>query len=87
MIHRKKLHIEIVPQCSKEESCQFGNLKCWYIHSIEDGIGENYDTQNNPKNDDLLEKLFDMVEKLQERILTLEIISKKMTNDLSFIKT
>ena len=76
MYHRKREHKEIVPQCKNKETCKFDNTKCWYLHNeLNEMNEENYEGKGND-NQLLLEKLFDMVEKMTERILKLENPSK-----------
>lgn len=73
MSHRKKKHIEIVPKCRSAETCHFGISNCWYNHSeLNDSKEENMDISNEDNNKKILEKLFDMVEKMTERIVQLE---------------
>ena len=74
MIHRKKGHIESVPKCKEEiENCQFGAIKCWFRHIEHEYETAKYDTTNrNEKSQDILEKIFDMVEKSPERVIHLE---------------
>ena len=66
--HKKKQHRENVPMCREEiENCHFGE-KCWFLHISNGNEMEN----QNGKNQDYLEKLFDMVEKFTNRIIVLE---------------
>ena len=77
MYHRKQEHKEIVPQCKNKESCKFDNAKCWYLHNEQNEKNvENHVEQEYDNNQLLLEKIFDMVEKMTERILKLENPSK-----------
>ena len=67
----------LVPQCKNKESCKFDNAKCWYLHNEQNEKNvENHVEQEYDNNQLLLEKLFDMVEKMTERILKLENPSK-----------
>ena len=67
MTHKKKQHTESVPRCREEINCRFGE-KCWFLHFN----SENLNVYENGKNQDYLEKLFDMVEKFTNRIIQLE---------------
>jgi hypothetical protein len=57
-----------VQQCKHEQnnSCPYGAGKCWFLHSLP--------TNNEVKNvnQEVIEKIFNMMEKFTERILNLE---------------
>ena len=71
MKHRKEEHPQFVPNCRKETNgtCQFGAHNCWFKH-IE--IENSNEHTNIDKNQELIGKLFNMVEKFTQRILELE---------------
>ena len=68
---RKEEHPQFVPNCRKETNgtCQFGAHNCWFKH-IE--IENSNEHTNIDKNQELIGKLFNMVEKFTQRILELE---------------
>ena len=74
MKHRKLCHINILPECKNnmEGVCQYGDKKCWFKHSI-----EKYDTTEQNEGEkieykEVVGKLFDIVEKMTERLANLE---------------
>ena len=53
--------------------CHFGSSKCWYNHIEEEDMNKNEDIELvNDKNQKVIEKLFDIVDKITQRILHLE---------------
>ena len=74
MHHRKNAHPEIVPECKDSYgTCKIGVTKCWFIHNDREMDNGNYIIENtHDKNQEMIEKLFDMVEKFTERIVHLE---------------
>ena len=74
MIHRKREHVDIVPKCKEEfGNCQFGDKKCWFRHIEIEYENAKIDTKHmNEKKEDILEKIFDMVEKFTEQKIHLE---------------
>ena len=75
MTHRKKEHHESIPLCKGAGNgmCHFGSSKCWYNHIEEEDMNENEDIELvNDKNQKVIEKLFDIVDKFTQRILHLE---------------
>ena len=77
--HQKHEHALSVPQCKNEslKICLYGAEKCWFQHN-EHEDHKKYQNQNQ----DITEKLFNMMEKFTERII---IIEKKNKNDKSII--
>ena len=82
MYHRKTEHSETVPICKHEitGSCQYGFQNCWFNHnkaqideneSINENINENNFMKNN-QNNEIMQKLVEMVEKYTQRIVQLE---------------
>ena len=72
--HRKLYHIDIVPQCKNklEGACQYSDQSCWFNHSI-----EKYDRKERIEGEkieynEVVEKLFGIVEKVTERLAKLE---------------
>ena len=65
-IHQKQTHKENIKACIKfkKGSCQYDNENCWFLH----------DYENVQQNDDkeIIQKLFEMMEKMTERILKIE---------------
>ena len=67
MKHRKSEHPEMVKTCKNNE-CIYKN-ECWFIHEQENTKVNNIKTNENEK---LIEKLVGLVEKLNERVSSLE---------------
>ena len=69
MHHRKAEHSETVPKCRNDQgSCQFGITKCWFKHEEQHDDTENH----NENKQDVIDKLFNIVEQCTERIVQLE---------------
>ena len=69
MHHRKAEHSETVPKCKIDHgSCQFGITKCWVKHDEQHDDTENH----NENKQDVIDKLFNIVEQCTERIVQLE---------------
>ena len=68
MKHRKKQHIQHVQECREGTWCGRGE-SCWYKHSDSDQESES---ENNDK--DMIERLFDIMEKYGKRIEIIENI-------------
>ena len=66
--HKKIEHVASVQQCTHEKnnSCPYGAKKCWYLHSLP----ENNEVNN--VNQEVIEKIFNMMEQFTKRILNLE---------------
>ena len=66
--HKKMEHVTSVQQCKHEKrnSCPYGAKKCWYLHSLPENNGINN------VNQEVIEKIFNMMEQFTKRILTLE---------------
>ena len=67
MKHRKNKHPEMVKVCNNNQ-CIY-EKECWFRHTNEDTQMNNIKTNENEK---LIEKLVGLVEKLNERVSTLE---------------
>ena len=77
MQHRKREHLKEIQYCRDQYgNCKFGKLKCWFRHpeiEFNDENSENVENRNqNNGNQNIIEKLFDMVEKFTSRITELE---------------
>ena len=80
MHHRKQDHKESVPQCKKGMggTCWFGPKNCWFQHEerqISNENGNNKEEMNEAimnTNQEVIEKIFDMMEKFTKRILLIE---------------
>lgn len=76
MHHRKLEHAQSVPHCKKANSgtCWFGARNCWFLHeadtSIQNGNKENLNGNNY--NEEVIQKIFDMMETFTTRIVQLE---------------
>jgi hypothetical protein len=77
MMHRKNNHTEYVSACSHalNGSCHFGSKKCWFLHDDVSTTNTNEKTGKLDKSDkEVMEKMFDMMEKFSEQIFHLENI-------------
>ena len=98
MLHRKKLHTQMVPLCknANSETCHFGAGKCWFIHSeienknkiemAEENRNDNEIemteenenemgiemTEESKTRNDMIAKLFNMMEMFTQRIIQIE---------------
>ena len=75
MKHRRNEHIESVPLCRDEKNgtCHFGKLKCWFIHEDVENLNENGMLENgNNVNQEVVDKIFNMMENFTQRILDIE---------------
>jgi hypothetical protein len=77
MHHRKSLHYQEVTQCTKSlhGRCWFGAKTCWFHHEGIEQINENGRTDNieNKNNkEEIIEKIFNMMEVFTQRIMKLE---------------
>ena len=75
MNHRKHEHSELTEHCRNylNGSCPYAPYSCWFKHAET----ENTDRSQNIKNDSLTEKLFNMMEKIVERLADLENKSRE----------
>ena len=66
--HKKMDHVTSVEDCKNERnnSCRYGAQNCWYRHN------SNAKNEENNVNQEVIEKLFYMMEQFTERILNLE---------------
>ena len=62
--HKKHEHRESVKRC-KNTNCRFGVKNCWFLHEEEKFLEE-------PKNQGITEKIFNMMETFTNRIVNLE---------------
>jgi hypothetical protein len=67
MKHRRNDHSDIVPECRDyvNNCCRFQKETCWFKH------GERIENQEI-KSPDMVERLFDMMEKFSERMEMME---------------
>ena len=70
--HKKIEHVISVQHCKNEKSngCKYGDQKCWYRHDSQ------ADNNINNVNEEVIEKIFNMMEQFTNRILTLENLTK-----------
>ena len=59
----------LIGQNSSQKTCSYGADKCWFHHN-ETEDQEKYENQN--QNQEITEKLFNMMEKFTERIMKIE---------------
>ena len=75
MKHRRDKHLEIVPLCrdASHGRCQFGKRKCWFNHEEDEIAKENRFEENGINvNQDVIDKIFDMMENFTQRIMEIE---------------
>ena len=73
--HRKRFHEENVPACKNEKNgtCTYGNQNCWFKHSENEDINKNEENENSKiEKDEVVQRLFQMMEKLTECIFQIE---------------
>ena len=71
--HRKHEHRNLVQMCRnvQDGTCIFGSLNCWFIHDDKEAALESEKTILTEHNE-VIEKVFGMMEKMTERILMIE---------------
>ena len=76
--HRKLVHIDLVPECKniKEGACQYGDTNCWFKHNIEKYYTKGQKECESIEYNEVVKKLFDIVEKVTERFAKFEKIEK-----------
>ena len=72
MKHRKSEHVKVIKKCKNYDACIF-KKECWYTHEDIDG----HQQENNDKNENIIQKLFEVVEKFTEKVTRLEKISSQ----------
>ena len=72
--HRKLFHIDIVPECKNkmEGACQYSDESCWFKHNTEKYDRKEQNEDGKIDYNEAMEKLFDIVEKVAERLAKLE---------------
>ena len=82
MKHKKIMHSEYVQSCKNETdgTCQQGSQNCWFNHKETENdananmndinIENNYEKKN--QNDEIMQKMVEMIEKYSQRIVILE---------------
>ena len=85
MKHRKEYHSDKVPSCNAVNtgSCRYGEKKCWFKHSKkENNINDFEEITETDKNSEMLQKLFEMVEKYTNKINLLENEIKELKSEI-----
>ena len=75
MSHRKTAHAKKIPICKNSMNgfCQFGRKHCWFNHDETETLNGNRNIEHvNDQNQEMIAKIFDMVEKFTQRIVHLE---------------
>ena len=67
MKHRKSQHADFIKTCKNVNACPY-KKDCWYKHQEI----ENNEHENNDKNANIIQKLFEVVEKFTEKVTRLE---------------
>ena len=72
MKHQKIEHEDTVNTCNhaKKGTCHFGSENCWFRH--DEPVITNGDKKNIENNQEVIEKIFDMMEKFTDRIVHIE---------------
>ena len=73
--HRKKEHKDLVVPCRNmlKGTCKFGKSKCWFNHDNLENSNESEENENsNKENNDVIQKIFEMMETMTERIVQME---------------
>ena len=73
--HRKREHKDLIAPCRNilKGACKFGKSKCWFNHDNIENSNESEVTENlNKENNDVIQKLFEMMETMTERIVQME---------------
>ena len=75
--HRKLIHLDLVPVCKniKEGTCHYGETKCWFKHNIEEYHTKDEKEDESLEYNEVVKKLFNIVEKVTERLAKLENIN------------
>ena len=70
MKDRKLVHIDLVHECQniKEGACQYGDTNCWFKHNIEKYHTKGQNEGESIEYNEVVKKLFDIVEKVTERL-------------------
>ena len=81
MHHRKKEHVQSVPDFKKASSgtCWFGDKNCWFLHKPVHKTNENKNNENhdgNLYNQEIIRKIFNILETFTHRIMQLEHTSE-----------
>ena len=71
-IHRKQNHSALVTTCFKAQNanCKYGDKLCWFSHDERNQI-DNDETISKDKKD-VLQRIFEVMERMTERIVELE---------------
>ena len=73
MKHMKKTHIRCVQLCKdyKNNGCHYGETNCWFKHENEN-ISDDINIVEIKNQNEMMQKLFEMVETYTQRIISLE---------------
>ena len=74
MRHKKQEHRQSVPACVNEThgTCVFGEEKCWFRHNNKDENNQTYNKDKVNENKEVMERIFNMMEKMTNRIMKIE---------------
>ena len=72
MQHRKNDHTEFVSECKQNENgwCRFDWQDCWFKHDKE--TMKYQSTNSDHTNSEMMRRLYDLMEKIAERIALVE---------------
>ena len=71
--HRKKEHKDLIAPCRNilKGACKYGTSKCWFNHDDIENPNES-EVNVNKENNNVIQKLFEMMETMTERIVQME---------------
>ena len=71
-IHRKQNHTALVTPCfrAQHDNCKYGDELCWFSHDERKQINNAETTGKDEK--EVLQRIFEVMEKMTERIAELE---------------
>ena len=77
MHHKKQQHSKNIPLCLEaiNGTCRFGSNNCWFDHNQTEIRNQNKIlTMSNDENQDIMQKILDMMENCTTRIVQIENI-------------
>ena len=86
MKHMKKEHVKHVQMCRNyiQGCCRYDTTNCWFKHG--DDEKDVKDINENENQVEMMQKLFEMVEKYTQRIIMLENELKSEQHETNIVK-
>ena len=74
MYHNKENHKNNISECKQSRSgtCWFGDEKCWFNHTSNDENSEKINDKELSENQEIIDKIFSMMENFTKRIMKIE---------------